>query len=56
MDSGKFDWSNEKFPELNQPDPAYHGINYWEIFKEAAYITKARCAAYERSRTSPFPF
>jgi len=42
VDSGKFDWSNEKFPELNQPDPAYHGINYWETFKEAAYITKAR--------------
>ncbi len=42
VDSGRFDWSDPKFSELNQPDPAYHGLNYWETFKEAAYITKAR--------------
>ena len=44
VDSGKFDWSRPKFPEINEPDPAYHGLNYWEAFKDsgAAYITKAR--------------
>src|SRR5699024_6831815 len=25
VDSGRFDWSSPKFPELNKPDPAYRG-------------------------------
>jgi O-acetylhomoserine (thiol)-lyase len=32
VDSGKFDWSNGKFPEFTEPDPSYHGLNYWEAF------------------------
>jgi O-acetylhomoserine (thiol)-lyase len=32
VDSGKFDWSNGKFPEFIEPDPSYHGIKYWETF------------------------
>jgi len=28
IDSGKFDWSDEKFPLFNEPDPSYHGIRY----------------------------
>ncbi|MBY8999252.1 MAG: aminotransferase class V-fold PLP-dependent enzyme, partial [Candidatus Thorarchaeota archaeon] len=24
VDSGKFDWSNGKFPEFTEPDPSYH--------------------------------
>lgn len=28
VDSGKFDWSNEKFKLYNEPDPSYHGIRY----------------------------
>ena len=42
VDSGKFDWSNGKFPELVEPDPSYHGIKYVESFADLAYITKAR--------------
>ncbi|MEZ0536275.1 O-acetylhomoserine aminocarboxypropyltransferase/cysteine synthase family protein [Caldicellulosiruptoraceae bacterium PP1] len=42
IDSGKFDWNKEKFPELNEPDPSYHGLNYKEAFKEGAYIAKLR--------------
>jgi len=42
VDSGKFDWTNGKYPELTEPDESYHGIRYVESFKEAAYITKAR--------------
>lgn len=30
VDSGKFDWSNGKFPGFTEPDPSYHGIKYWE--------------------------
>ena len=42
VDSGKFDWSNGKFPELTQPDESYHGISYTKQYGNMAYIIKAR--------------
>ncbi len=42
VDSGKFNWANGKFPELTEPDPAYHGVKYLEFFKELAFIIKLR--------------
>ncbi len=42
VDSGKFDWTNGKFPGLTEPDDSYHGVKYVESFGPAAYITKAR--------------
>jgi O-acetylhomoserine (thiol)-lyase len=42
VDSGKFDWTSGKYPDLVEPDPTYHGLKYVETFGEAAYITKAR--------------
>lgn len=42
VDSGNFDWTNGKFPELTEPDESYHGVKYVENFGKAAYITKAR--------------
>ena len=42
IDSGKFDWGNGKFPEFTEPDPSYHGIKYWETFRNVAFVTKAR--------------
>jgi O-acetylhomoserine (thiol)-lyase len=32
VDSGKFKWNNGKFPEFTEPDPAYHGVKYWDAF------------------------
>lgn len=32
VDSGKFDWSNGKFPEFTEADPSYHGLKYWDSF------------------------
>lgn len=32
VDSGKFNWNNGKFPEFTEPDPAYHGVKYWDSF------------------------
>lgn len=32
VDSGKFDWSNGKFPEFTEPDPSYQGLKYWDTF------------------------
>lgn len=42
VDSGKFDWTNGKFPGLTEPDPSYHGLRYVATFGPAAYIVKAR--------------
>ncbi len=33
VDKGTFDWkASGKFPEITEPDPAYHGVNFWEAF------------------------
>ncbi|MDB3972491.1 aminotransferase class I/II-fold pyridoxal phosphate-dependent enzyme [Candidatus Thioglobus sp.] len=44
VDSGKFDWAanKERFPILNEPDPAYHGVVYTEALGAAAYIGRCR--------------
>lgn len=45
VDSGKFDWTNGKFPLIAEPDPSYHGVNFVEALKplgNIAYIIKAR--------------
>lgn len=42
VDSGRFDWTNGRYPELTEPDPSYHGVRYVDSFGELAYIIKAR--------------
>lgn len=42
VDSGKFDWTNGKFPEMTEPDESYHGISYVKTYGKDAYIVKAR--------------
>jgi O-acetylhomoserine (thiol)-lyase len=48
VDSGRFDWSNGKFPEFTEPDPSYHGLKYWDTFGNfpefgnVAFIFKVR--------------
>ncbi|MBD2133408.1 O-acetylhomoserine aminocarboxypropyltransferase/cysteine synthase [Sphaerospermopsis sp. FACHB-1094] len=48
VDSGKFDWGNGKFPLFTEPSPAYHGLNFQEVFGKGsqfgniAFIIRAR--------------
>lgn len=44
VDSGQFPWADHaaRFPTLNQPEPAYHGVVYTEAFGPAAFIGRAR--------------
>lgn len=42
VESGRFPFDNGKFPALVEPSPAYHGLRFWENFREFAYLTKAR--------------
>ena len=38
VDSGKFDWAaNDKFPSLSEPEPAYHGMKFSEVFGPMAF-------------------
>ncbi len=45
VDSGKFDWSDEKFDLYNEPDPGYHGMKFGHDLDELshlAYILRMR--------------
>jgi O-acetylhomoserine (thiol)-lyase len=43
VESGKFDWAaSGKFPALTQPDPAYHGLNFYETFGDFGFSMKTR--------------
>jgi len=42
VDSGNFNWGNGKFPQLSEPDPSYHGVNFWEVLGKIAFIMKVR--------------
>ncbi|MGE4046204.1 MAG: aminotransferase class I/II-fold pyridoxal phosphate-dependent enzyme, partial [Acetobacteraceae bacterium] len=46
VESGRFDWAqNDKFPSMTQPEPAYHGLRFFENFGDFAFTTKARAVA-----------
>jgi len=42
VESGKFDWSNGKFPEFTSPSPGYHGVIFHETFGDFGFTMKAR--------------
>ena len=38
VDSGNFNWfQNDLFPSLSKPEPAYHGLTFFETFGDLAY-------------------
>jgi O-acetylhomoserine (thiol)-lyase len=41
VDSGKFDWAqNDKFKSLTEPEPAYHGLRFYETFGDLAFTVQ----------------
>jgi O-acetylhomoserine (thiol)-lyase len=59
VDSGKFDWTNGKFPLVAGPDPSYHGLNFVVALKplgNIAYIIKARVTLLRDLGTAMSPF
>ncbi len=43
VESGRFDWGRlGKFPSLTEPDPAYHGLNFYETFGDFGFTMKTR--------------
>jgi O-acetylhomoserine (thiol)-lyase len=46
VESGTFDWAKSgKFPSLTHPEPAYHGLNFFETFGDFGFTMKARAVA-----------
>jgi len=62
VDAGNFDWGNGKFPLFDQPSPAYHGLNFWEVFGEdgpfgnIAFAIRARVEQLRDIGAAPSPF
>jgi O-acetylhomoserine (thiol)-lyase len=62
VDAGRFKWNGGKFPEFTEPDPSYHGLVYWDTFKDfsglgnVAFIFKARLQWLRDVGAVPSPF
>jgi O-acetylhomoserine (thiol)-lyase len=58
IDSGKFPWADHarRFPMLNQPEPAYHGVIYTEAMGPAAYVGRARTVPLRNTGSALSPF
>jgi O-acetylhomoserine (thiol)-lyase len=42
IESGRFQWDNGNFPLMTEPSRAYHGLKFWDNFREYAFLMKAR--------------
>ncbi|MEU9105541.1 bifunctional o-acetylhomoserine/o-acetylserine sulfhydrylase [Streptomyces xanthophaeus] len=44
VDAGTFDFGAhpERFPDFSEPDPSYHGLQYWPALGPGAYAVKLR--------------
>jgi O-acetylhomoserine (thiol)-lyase len=57
VDSGKFDWArNGKYPSLAGPEPAYHGLNFFETFGDMAYTFHSHAVGLRDLGPSQAPF
>jgi len=58
VDSGKFPWAEhaDRFPMLNEPEAAYHGVVYTEALGEAAFIGRARTVPLRNTGAALSPF
>ncbi|MFW6157201.1 MAG: O-acetylhomoserine aminocarboxypropyltransferase/cysteine synthase family protein [Balneolaceae bacterium] len=62
VDAGNFNWGNGNFPMFTDPSPAYHGLNFWEVFGEdgpfgnIAFAIRARVEGLRDVGSAPSPF
>ncbi|MFV1970628.1 MAG: O-acetylhomoserine aminocarboxypropyltransferase/cysteine synthase family protein [Acidimicrobiia bacterium] len=56
VESGTFAWDNGNFPLLTEPSPAYHDLQFWENFREYAFLMKARTELLRDTGASLSPF
>lgn len=56
VDSGKFNWSNGRYPVIADPSPAYHGLAFHETFGVYGYLTKLRAETLRDLGAALSPF
>jgi O-acetylhomoserine (thiol)-lyase len=65
VEKGDFDWKGAgKFPEIAGPDPAYHGLDFWELFGDhpkavargLAFVLKVRTGLLRDTGACLSPF
>ena len=62
VDSGRFDWTSERFRSFNEPSPGYHGLNFAQTFGpdspfgNIAFIIRARVEGLRDWGPSLSPF
>lgn len=62
VDAGNFNWGNGKFPYFTEPDEAYHGLKFWDIFGSGgpfgniAFIIRARVTGLRSLGPAVSPF
>ncbi|MGO8672314.1 MAG: O-acetylhomoserine aminocarboxypropyltransferase/cysteine synthase family protein [Capsulimonadaceae bacterium] len=59
VDSGKFDWSNGRFPRFTNPDPSYHGLVWRDLpepLRDLSFILKARVTGLRDMGAALSPF
>ena len=56
VDSGKFDWSNGRFPGIAEPSDAYHGLAFHETFGVYGYLMKLRAETLRDLGAAMSPF
>ena len=56
VDSGKFEWSPEKYPNIAAPNPSYHGVSFTEAAGSAAFVTYIRAILLRDTGAAISPF
>ncbi|WP_114576308.1 O-acetylhomoserine aminocarboxypropyltransferase/cysteine synthase family protein [Saliphagus sp. LR7] len=56
VDGGSFPWAEGDYPEITEPNPAYHGIDFHETFGDAAFLAVARTRGLRDLGNQQSPF
>ncbi len=58
VEGGKFNWAEVpgKFPTLTEPDPSYHGLNFYEALGGSAFVTRIRAILLRDTGATLSPF
>ena len=56
VDSGKFNWTPEKYPNIAAPNPSYHGVSFAQAAGPAAFVTFIRAILLRDTGAAISPF
>ena len=56
VDSGNFNWSPERYPNIAAPNPSYHGVSFTAAAGKAAFVTYIRAILLRDTGAAISPF